>query len=737
MQSHLKILILEDDETDFEITKRLLLKEIKNCAVRLATNKENFFSLLDHFHHDVILCDHSLPQFNSVEAIKIARQFFPDIPFILVTGAVSEDFAIEVMKSGADDFILKDRLSRLPSAIERAIKHRKAELEKKEIQQRIIDSENNLRAIFENTSEGFLLMDTDGVVKVFNSNAAQYGFFVKGKEIHEGDNLLDFIEDSSKPAYKEILLKVLHKEAIQFERKYLSDDNTTRWIDFSITPVIEKEQKVTGICITGRDITDKKTIEKQREFDHNNLQALINNTGDLMWSVDHNLNLITCNDSFNKVVAETSGKPAQKGDSIFSEQFTKDKLTRYKEFYIRALSGETFTINDHFETPRELWSEVSFNPIYSYNEIIGVACFSRDITHKKIVEGERERLSSIIETTSDFVGIVDINQQIIFLNRGGREMTGFGETEDLTGISIREFLDEKNYQTVSEVSLPAALKDGKWRGELDFTARSGRKVPVSVVIVIPKTTDSEPQYLSAIARDISERKNAEANLKLMEQKIVNQKIQGQKSIARAILQAQEKERNHLGQELHDNINQILAATKLHLSFTSKNNPQQKKLLEYPIELISSAIKELKQLSSRDVTPLKNINLEELILKIVEELKKNTSLKINFIFNVRRKIDDDLKLNVYRIIQEQMNNIIKHAKAKNISILIESVDEDLHVQVADDGKGFNIRKKSKGIGISNITNRIESFNGKLKIITSPGKGCHTDIFIPFKGNGVVV
>ena len=730
MQNHLKILLLEDNETDAEIIRRLLLKEIKNCAVRHATNKKTFLHLLDHFHHDIILSDHSLPQFNSVEAIKIGREVFPDIPFILLSGTISEEFAIEIMKSGADDFILKDRINRLPSAIHKAIKQRKIESEKKEIQQRIIHSESNLRAIFENTSEGFLLMDANGIVKAFNPKAAEFGFFLKGDEIKVGDRLPDFIDDSRKDIFRKIMSQVLHKENIKYERIYESEDGGKRWIDFSITPVIENE-KITGICITGRDVTDRKLAEEEIEFDHNNLNALINNTEDLMWSIDKNLKLITCNDSFNKVIMHTPGKSLPKGENIPASHFNEEQVKRYKAFYGRALSGETFTITDHFEDPVELWVEVSFNPIYNNKEVIGAACFSHDITRRKKGEEERKRISSILEATSDLVGIADIDQKVIYLNKGGREMLGYGETEDITGKYIAAFLDEENYKAISEVYLPIALKVGKWSGELNILTKTGKAVNVSVVIIIHKTADGKPQYISAIARDISERKKAEKNLKLMEQKILTQKIEGQKKITRAIIQAQEKERNHLGQELHDNINQILAATKLHLDIAGRDNPALKHIVTYPIELISSAIGEIKQLSARHVTPTKNINLKELVTKIVNEFGENTSVKMDFIFNVNQKIkDDNLKLNVYRIIQEQLNNIHKHADARHVSIVIESSDLFLHLQVTDDGNGFDMKKKRKGIGISNIMNRVESFNGSMKIKTSPGQGCRTDIYIPF-------
>jgi len=104
--------------------------------------------------------------------------------------------------------------------------------------------------------------------------------------------------------------------------------------------------------------------------------------------------------------------------------------------------------------------------------------------------------------------------------------------------------------------------------------------------------------------------------------------------------------------------------------------------------------------------------------------------INFIYGIDTDaIKDDLKINLYRIIQEQMNNILKHAEAMLVDIIIELHGGMLSVMITDDGKGFDTAKKANGIGLSNIINRVESFDGKVKITSVPGNGCSVEIQIP--------
>jgi signal transduction histidine kinase len=131
----LRILSLEDLEDDFYLITHALKKSGVDFIAKRVDSKEEFSNALDQFGAHVILCDHSLPQFNSNEALRIFHQRKLQIPFILVTGAVSEEFAVSSLKHGADDYILKSNLARLPNVIENALKQKEAEREKIEAAQ--------------------------------------------------------------------------------------------------------------------------------------------------------------------------------------------------------------------------------------------------------------------------------------------------------------------------------------------------------------------------------------------------------------------------------------------------------------------------------------------------------------------------------------------------------------------------------------------------------------------------
>lgn len=277
--------------------------------------------------------------------------------------------------------------------------------------------------------------------------------------------------------------------------------------------------------------------------------------------------------------------------------------------------------------------------------------------------------------------------------------------------------DSLKHITDSKVDFRFILADGKkryghieWRFDID---ESGK-----------------PNRLFGILQDITERREAEENLKSLEKKILEQKIEEQKKIARAIIKAEEKERNHLGRELHDNICQILVGTRLYLGIAGDGDEKIKLKMKYPQELIDSAITEIRLLSHRLVTPVKDINLKEMITLLLSKLKESTAINVEFNYAISRKsYSDDLKLNMYRIVQEQINNITKHADARNISVTFRQEIGAINIVVQDDGKGFLVSKKRKGIGISNMQNRIESYNGTMNIVSSPGNGCTVTITLP--------
>ena len=217
--------------------------------------------------------------------------------------------------------------------------------------------------------------------------------------------------------------------------------------------------------------------------------------------------------------------------------------------------------------------------------------------------------------------------------------------------------------------------------------------------------------------------------------MITKKKDEEKRITKAIMDAQEHERNHIGLELHDNVNQILVGTKLLLSMV-KNNPQKTQdLITTSIGHIQEAIEENRKLSHKLVTPdLELESLSKQLSFLANSMLETAGVKahIDAAYLREELLTEQQKIAIYRIAQEQCTNIIKYANATNVTISLQTTDNLLRMFIADDGRGMEEGKTIKGIGLKNITGRISIFNGKAGIKTEPGKGFTLEIEIPLKG-----
>lgn len=182
MKASLRIIMLEDSPTDAEIIQRYLIKKKPDLQFCLVTNRTAFQRELNHFKPDLILADNALPQFNGSEALQLVQESALDIPFILVTGSMTDEFAAHIIKSGADDYILKDRLNRLPDAIEAALKKRKTEKEKLDVIQKLVQSEEKYRSLLESAPDAMVIVNNDGIIELINTQTENM-FGYSGHEI--------------------------------------------------------------------------------------------------------------------------------------------------------------------------------------------------------------------------------------------------------------------------------------------------------------------------------------------------------------------------------------------------------------------------------------------------------------------------------------------------------------------------------------------------------------------------
>lgn len=162
METKLRVLILEDNPIDAELTENALLRGGVEAEARRVDTKESFLRELENFAPNLILADYSLPSFGGMAALDISKKRCPDVPFIVVSGVIGEEFAIETLKQGATDYVLKQRLSRLVPVVRRALRESEERIKRKLTESALRENEKKFRELFNNLNDAVILYQMTG-----------------------------------------------------------------------------------------------------------------------------------------------------------------------------------------------------------------------------------------------------------------------------------------------------------------------------------------------------------------------------------------------------------------------------------------------------------------------------------------------------------------------------------------------------------------------------------------------
>lgn len=216
----------------------------------------------------------------------------------------------------------------------------------------------------------------------------------------------------------------------------------------------------------------------------------------------------------------------------------------------------------------------------------------------------------------------------------------------------------------------------------------------------------------------------------LRQQLQLEKQRHQREIAESIVTAQERERMNIGNELHDNINQIITTVRLYLDMIQPATDQDKELKSKTGELLSMAYDEIRKLSRELASPqLKGDSLIESIDELIADVEAASQFRITFLHDPAIWTSRSLKIALFRIVQEQLKNIIRYSEATEVLIELRATETNILLAITDNGKGFDMKATRNGIGLSNIRERVRLYAGDIQIDTAPGAGCRITVHIP--------
>jgi two-component system, cell cycle sensor histidine kinase and response regulator CckA len=262
-QRNLRILILEDFQPDAEFVQRELRRAQIKFNARCADSREGFLDALQTFDPDIILSDFSMPAFDAFEALDLLKQSGKDTPFILVTGSQSEEVAVRCMKAGADDYILKSTLKRLPSAVLNAVRKKDIERERERAILALKHSEEHFRSLIENALDIIIILNPDGTFRYASPSVRALGY---SPEALNGKSFFDFVIEHDVPKVT-AMFDSLFKEAgrpQQVEFCFRDFDESWRVLE-CIGKSVRIDSPTAGIVINARDITERREADERIE----------------------------------------------------------------------------------------------------------------------------------------------------------------------------------------------------------------------------------------------------------------------------------------------------------------------------------------------------------------------------------------------------------------------------------------------------------------------------------------
>lgn len=590
------------------------------------------------------------------------------------------------------------------------------------------ESETLFRTFFHNSPTGCFIYDEDGYVVMGNN---EFNKSSNSPENTVGKHIREIFPEkfAERIIKRNNLFLESGKSVFLNEEMQGPDGNTVHYLlNLNLITIPGKKRMIACQAI---DITEEKNAVEKLKGSEDLFRSFMKNTSALGWIYDENGKLIYGNDVFMEKVGLTEESI---GKNVFeiegSPEIRKMVLDRINQV---METGETVIIEDAYpDNKGQMTSYLSHWFLLSQlngTKLIGGQ--SIIITDRKNAEQQIEKLNEqytyALKASSDAIWDLDLETNEIY--RSGSFTTISGYTKEQIAPTIDWWYEkihpEDRERIKNNTSKFKETGVENWQDEYRFRYADG-----TYGYLIDKGftifRDNKAVRMIGAIQDISERKKLEAQL-------LHEQVQKQKMINQATITAQEKERGMLSAELHDNVNQLLMSAKLHIGVAKNAGKNQNDLLDKASEYLLMAVDELRALSKRlNNKIVKTVGLEKSIKEIGNNMYQfnNIELTTEIEDHIIDKLSQEQQLMVFRIIQEQSNNITKYSEATMTSITIKENNNTCFLSISDNGKGFDKKEqKVSGIGLINIFNRADAYNGKAEIISAPGNGCTINVQFP--------
>lgn len=591
-----------------------------------------------------------------------------------------------------------------------------------------------LELITRNSNDIILLTSLTGLIEYTSP-------VVKRVLDYESDDLIGFsVYDFFCTACREMVAPQITKTEFQldgthrFVFKLLARNGAEIWTE-SVISAIQNTSGEVSLLWHIRDINEQKVAFDRLKQSEETNRLIMQSAMDAIVCIDTAGKIIFWNQQAQIIFGWKDEEVLEKS---FAEFVLPERLQAQFEGGIRKFkkSGSSEFLNRLLEinlkdhTGREFPAELSIIHINSEKQEF-FCSFIRDVSERKrslnALKESEERYRSIFENMSLGVMEVNTNEEITYHNQAMTEITGY-TTDELIGRKTTDLFLPKKSQSSKILEEQLRIRSQKQSSvyELDVVLKNGN--PAKWVISGAPLLDMKGSVKGSVGIhwDVTKIRQIEADL-------LNEKLNKEKAILEASLQAEEEQRSTIGRDLHDGVGQMLAYITLYLNMIKARGTYGPNEIQELQKSVGQTLEQVRTLS-RNLTPpsIRDLGLREAVIELIQSyyiLKKPVFKLSVFDAALEPLISMDKKIVMYRVLQELISNTFKYAESELITIHFEGNSNELILKYRDDGKGFDPENVKRGVGLKSISSRIQFHKGYVNINSKPGEGTYVKVAIP--------
>jgi two-component system CheB/CheR fusion protein len=573
-----------------------------------------------------------------------------------------------------------------------------------------------------------LILDSDRRIRRFTPPAQKLLGLLEGDVGRPIGNLLIGL---NVPDLKDLITSIIEQDR-EIRREVQSEAG--HWYLMRMRPFHTAQRKIEGVVMAFTDIHQLKQNQEALQKEQILISAILDSASDLLVMVLDREGRIV---QFNRVCQQLSGYSLEevRGRRPWEFMVPPDEVPRLKETFEKVLRGTPSQTETHWlaKDGRRLlvgWSNRGVAVEGSVESVIasGIDHTESSETRRRAVESEATVLT-LLETAAQ--SILTVNQQgkILLVNAATDKMFGYSRDEIIgqdIGVLLPERFRQRHNEHVTKWFLQPIPRQMGAGLDLAGLRKDGTEFPVDVSLSSIQTADGIIGV--AFVSDITERRKNEKVLLDYQKQL--------QSLSGNLMSVQETGNEELARELHDVFSQELAALAMEVS-TLQTSRQVAGSLTGRLAELGRQIGQLAEQmhgTARRLHPaiLKELGLEAALREECDKFSEQTGIPVRLMCEeLPSALPDDVSLCLYRIAQESLLNIRKHAKASEALITVRGVEGGVSLRIEDSGDGFDAAeaRKKGGLGLTSMEERVRLVNGKFDIRSQPGQGTTVEVFVP--------